>query len=63
MKHIGAKIGLAVTAFTLIVCVAAMLVLDKSLAVQDTAGSGIGASSATNADVAFEDREDTAPSG
>lgn len=33
------------------------------LTVQDTAGSGIGASSATNADVAFEDREDTAPSG
>lgn len=32
MKHIGARIGLAVTAFTLIVCVAAMLVLDKSLA-------------------------------
>ena len=32
MKHIGAKISLAVTAFTLVICVAALLVLDKSFA-------------------------------
>jgi hypothetical protein len=32
MKHIGAKISLAVTAVTLVICIVALLMLDKSFA-------------------------------